>query len=365
MPIVNFSGMGAGRRIVSGRAGAGRLRLRRCPIPALLAWLVCSGPAAAQDASAPLRGPIELRDEWLPAQSRLTLPAASPDVLAGGVTRLRLSFDWGNDFGWIQDVRGEQPNDRRFIVDGEHRTLALELRRGLGGGFEAGARLPVRWRGPGLLDGVIDAFHELTLRLGLPDNQRGSFLNNQFRVGGRDAAGQAVAWDAQPGTGFGNLELEARWAAAGRADGRRLALLGRLALPTSTGPLESGGIEGGLQVVAAAPLGGGLELYAGLGGTAFAERELAGLEYRNLRGMGFLVLEWRAGKTLSLLVELSGATRLVTNLADYPGIQSYLRIGARIDLPGRVDLEAGFSENLVDQQATTDFAAFVGLTRAF
>jgi hypothetical protein len=359
MPIVNFSAMGADCRIVPGR---GKRTLSR----ALIVWLAQAGALFAQEAptTAP-RGPIELRDEWLPAQNRLTLPALGPDVLPAGVERLRLSLDWGNDFGWRQDVRGERPLDRRYIVDGEHRTLALELRRGLGRGLEAGARLPLRWRGPGMLDGLIDAFHGITTRLGLPDNQRPFFQADRFRVEGRDAAGRPVSWTAPAGTGLGNLELQTRWAALGSAPGPRLALALSLALPTGTGPFEANGLEAGLQVAGAAPLTASLDLYAGLGGTAFGAAEQAGLEYEKLRGMGFLVLEWRAAGALSLLVELNGASRLITNLAEYPAFQSYLRVGARVDLPGPVDLEGGFSENLVHQQATTDFGAFFGITRSF
>jgi hypothetical protein len=250
-------------------------------------------------------------------------------------------------------------------VDGEHRTLALELRHGLGRDLEAGARLPLHWRGPGLLDGLIDAFHGITTRLGLPDNQRPFFQADRFRVQGRDAAGHPVSWTAPAGTGLGNLELQTRWAALGSAPGRRLALALNLALPTGTEPFEAHGLEAGLQVVAAAPLAASLALYAGVGGTAFSASEQAGLEYEKLRGAAFLVLEWRAGRALSLLAELNGASRLITNLAEYPAFQSYLRLGARIDLPGPLDLEAGFSENLVDQQATTDFGAFFGITRSF
>jgi hypothetical protein len=286
-------------------------------------------------------------------------------VLPAGAARLRLSLDWGNDFGWRQDVRGEEPEDRRYMVDGEHRTLALELRRGLGGGLEAGARLPLRWRGGGMLDGVIDAFHAFTLRLGLPDNQRSFFETDRFRVEGTDRAGHSVSWDTASGTGLGNLELSMRWAAAGRAPGSRLALVGRLGLPTGTGPFEADGLEAGVQAVAAVGVADRLDLYAGLGGTAFSDAEVRGLEYSRLRAAGFVVLEWRVARPLSLLAEFNGASRLIDNLADYPGFQSYLRIGAALDLSGRVRLEAGFSENLAHQQATTDFGVFAGLTRSF
>ena len=268
IPIVNFSGMGVNGRIVAGRS-----------LPALIAWLLAA-PALAQEA----RGPIELREEWLLAQNRLTLPAIAPDVLPAGTARLRLSLDWGNDFGWQQDVRGEEPEDRRYMVDGEHRTLALELRRGLGRGVEAGARLPLRWRGGGMLDGVIDAFHEFTLRLGLPDNQRSFFATDRFRVDGTDRAGNGVSWEAATGSGLGNLELSARWAAAGHAPGTRLALVGRLGLPTGTGPFDADGLEAGVQAVTAVRLADRLDLYAGLGGTAFSDTEVGGLEYSRLRG---------------------------------------------------------------------------------
>ena len=62
------------------------------------------------------------------------------------------------------------------------------------------------------------------------------------------------------------------------------------------------------------------------------------------------------------------STRRVGNvdqLADYPGIHSYLRLGAKVQLEERWELEAGFSENIKHQQATTDFGIRIGLTRQF
>ena len=78
-----------------------------------------------------------------------------------------------------------------------------------------------------------------------------------------------------------------------------------------------------------------------------------------------VALEWRVAGTVGLLVEVEGASRLITNLAHYPGFQSYLRIGARVDVSAGVQLEAGFSENLAHQQATTDFGVFAGVVRSF
>src|SRR4029079_10509904 len=167
------------------------------------------------------------------AQPRLTLPSISPDCLPKGRTDLRLDLDWGNDFGWNQDAPGEAPRDRRFLVDGEHRTLALQARRGLRQGLDLSVRLPVEWRGGGVLDGVIDWFHRVT---GFPGNGRNSFLSDGLRVTGRDESRQTVEWSGE-GMGLGRLELQARRPAFGAgSSAARAAFVGTLALPTATGP---------------------------------------------------------------------------------------------------------------------------------
>ena len=52
-------------------------------------------------------------------------------------------------------------------------------------------------------------------------------------------------------------------------------------------------------------------------------------------------------------------------MAEYPELQSYVRFGAQLDLGRRWRAAGGFSENVVHQQATTDFGVFVDLARRF
>src|SRR4051812_41761131 len=109
-------------------------------------------PAAAQSSSPPWpRGPIPARDEWLLAQPMLTLPAVAPDPLGRGRFEVRLDGDWGSDFGLVGNPAGPSV---RYIVDGEHRSAALNVRRGMGSRLTLGARLPVLWRGAGVMDGI-------------------------------------------------------------------------------------------------------------------------------------------------------------------------------------------------------------------
>ncbi len=316
------------------------------------------------------RGPIEAREEWLPAQPRLNLPALAPDLLAPGRVAFSLHFDWGNDFGWRQDRGGETPGDRRYLIDGEHRSLTLDLRRGLRTSLEIGLRLPLYWRGGGRLDGVIDWFHGFTRKLGLPDNQRGRFLRDQLRVLGRDEQGRDLGWTGAAGTGLGRLELHARQALtraaqAGSAEREAwaVALAPRLALPTGSGPFDVPGVEAGAQLVAAHGLGAGWDFFGGVGAAFGGARRFEGLTFPRARPFAFVALEWRPARRLSQLAPVDGAGRQLEQVPQYAGVQSYLRLGARLDLGARWQLAGGFTENLVEQQATTDFGIFAGLTR--
>ncbi len=315
------------------------------------------------------RGPVEQRDEWLLAQPRLTLPALSPDPVGCGRWRLRLSMNLGNDFGWRQTSEGELPagGDRRFIVDGEHLTAEASVRYGLSSTFDVALRLPVHWRGSGFMDGTIDVFHEAFAWAGFLDNKRPAFDNDLYRVEGRSDAGVPFSWSDDDGAGLGNVELAGHWAFAGTQPCARWtwAAVGRLTLPTGTGVYEVGGVDLGLQIVTAARLASAWDLYLGVGATWFSEPEIDGVRYEELRGSGFAALEWRPAATWSLILTLHASSNLVTNVALYPEIQSYVDLAAKIDLSRRWQLELGFTENLADQQSTTDVGIYVGLVGRF
>ena len=320
-----------------------------------------AGPALADDAPPPQdrRGPIEIRDDHLLAQPRLTLPAVAPRTVPEGTWSIETSLLWSNSFSWTQDVPGEEPADRAFLLDGETLTLATTIRRGLGPHFDLGLRLPLRHRGGGVLDGFIDAWHRL---LGLEDAQRPSFDRNAFRVEGRTVAGDPFSWTEATGTGLGDVELNARWCSLGQGGhGLSVALIGRLSLPTATGPYDESGLGTGGQVVVAAPLGQTTDLYLGAGLTVQDPGPVRAIEYERTRGHGFAAFEWRPWSRVSLIAETNAATRLVTNIASYPGVHWVVNLEGRVDLARDVRLDLGLTENLIDQQSTTDLGLYFAL----
>lgn len=326
-----------------------------------LALLLALVPSLAVADDVAGGGPFEWRERWLLAQGRLTLPPVSPEALPPGATILRLDFDWGNDLGWEQDRAGEMAVGRNFLVDGEHRTLALDARRGVAQSLDLGVRVPVEWRGGGLLDGVIEWFHGFTRALGLPDNGRPSFTRDLLRVDLR-RDGEPLRWDDRGGTGLGRIELSGRWAPfRGRAV--RTALVLRLALPTSTGPFGGGGTAGAVQVVGARGLGGATDVYGGLGASFESETRRGGVDYAAFRPEGFLACERRFGRRWSAVAQSNAAGRLITDVDRYPAVQWYLSLGSRLRLDSGWTAEAGFTENIANQQATTDFGIQVTLSR--
>jgi hypothetical protein len=330
------------------------------PATGLLLALVVAESARAQ-APPPLHGPRGVREEFLLAETRLTLPAVLPDALARGRWRLRARVDWGNDFARDHQPEGEHPDERRYLVDGEHVVLDLELRRGLGAAIDVGLRVPLRWRGGGVLDGLIDAFHGFTKKLGLPDNDRPLFQRDVFRVEGRDPSGAPLSLE-DTGAGLGNLEADGLWTFAGRDRPLRASLVLRAALPTGTGPFDADGVGFGAQLLGGFRCGS-WDFGAGLGATHETAEGVERFLYERTRGHAFVSAEWRVARRIALIAETNAATRGVTNLDRLPGHAWYLGLGARLDLDSGLSIEGGFVENIAHQQATTDIAFQLALVR--
>jgi hypothetical protein len=320
------------------------------------AWAARAGDGQAPEVP---RGPLDIRDDHLLAQGRLTLPAVSPRTIPEGTWSLETSLLWSNSFSWTQDVPGEEPEDRRFLVDGETLTLATTVRRGLGPDLDVALRLPVHHRDGGVLDAVIDVWHRW---LNLPDGARPSFRRDAYRLEGQTTAGEPFSWTNASGAGLGNAELSVRWRALGNgAGGPAAALVGRLHLPTATGPYDTNGLGAAGQLVVAVPLGPTLGLYLGAGLTVQEPGPVRGIEYQRTRGHGFAAFEWSPWSRLSLIVETGAATRLVADIDSYPGVHWLVNVEGRVALTEGLGLDLGLTENLIDQQSTTDLALFLAL----
>jgi hypothetical protein len=324
--------------------------------------VLAASAARPQESGAPLRrGPVESRDEWLLAQPTLTLPALAPDPVGHGRTELRLDGDWGSDFGFEAGPGGRE-RDLQYLVDGEHRSGAVTVRRGFGPRWTLGFRAVVLWRGRGVLDGVIDGFHEA---FDLPDSGRGLYPSGRLRVEGRAMDRRPLSWDGGAGTGLGNVELEAhRSFSGGGRDGWRSAVALRASVPSATGPFSGAGAAAGGQILVARALGARADIYGGIGLLVRSRREYHGLAYPRTRPQAFTALEVRILRAWSVVAQVDGGGRLVEDVEAYPARLAYLRLVTRVGA-GRWTVEAGVTEGVVSQAAATDFGVLLGIRKAF
>ncbi len=329
------------------------------PAAVALALVLAASLSRADSDEVISRGPAEIRDAQLLAQPRLTLPAVSPFTTRSGTWEVQLSGLLANSFSWIQDAVGEHPETRYFLIDGEALVLDATVRRGLARNLDVGLRLPLQKRSGGVLDGVIDWWHRVT---GAPDGGRPDFLHDAYRVEGLTIPTGHFSWNDRSGFGLGDVELDARWRfVEGVGGGPSVALVGRVSLPTGTGPFSGNGVGAGGQLVLAAPLGRSFDLYTGAGLTVEDQGPVGGVLYSPVRAHGFLAVEWRPWRRVSLVAETDAASRLVDNIAYYPGVHWIVNVVGRVDLGRRTRLDAGFTENIMNQLTTTDFALYLGL----
>ena len=78
-------------------------------------------------------------------------------------------------------------------------------------------------------------------------------------------------------------------------------------------------------------------------------------------GFGAACARLFAAHGWSLIVETDYATSLLSDVARWKGFHWYLNVGAKVDVGPGATLELGFTENLVDQQATADVVGYFGL----
>ena len=138
------------------------------------------------------------------------------------------------------------------------------------------------------------------------------------------------SWNDRDGVGLGATEIESRWLVGSSPGGARTALIGRVLLPTGTGPYAEGGFGAGAQVVVGVPLSDRVDLFTGLGVTAQDPGPVRRVEYEPVRLHGYLALEWRLARPLSAIVETNVASRLVRNIDEYPGLHWMINIGGRL-----------------------------------
>jgi hypothetical protein len=279
------------------------------------------------------------------------LPAlGAPAVLLRGRTETRVLLDFTNEY-----VSEGVCSAECILLDGETARLRLSHSRGLGGGWDFRAELPLLDQDGGFLDSWIEEWHGW---FGLPNGGREQRPDNRYEY--RYVRNNNVLFEeTQEHSGIGDVTLS-----LGRRTGRSSALRGMVKLPTGDEETLAGGNLGGaLWFDAALPLPRRWDGYFSVG-VSFNERGSVLPEQQNrtlaLGGLG-------------LAIPFIGSSRLVAQLYAHSRLykDSELSALSRFGLPltlglqmpaGRsTRLDLGFQEDL-SVGASPDFSAYLALT---
>jgi hypothetical protein len=241
-------------------------------------------------------------------------------------------------------------NEPGYQIDEEFRTFQLSADYAVSDDLTLLARVPVLWRGGGVLDGVIDDWHRV---FSLPRGGREVVADDQYFIGGITDDGDVFDLDAN-GLGLGNIATGARYKLFRSADdGTTVALQSLLSLPTAEGSLGHEGIDLSLGLIAERPFG---SFYLTVGGALLGRSDdsIDTIEYADIVGSGFVYLEWLVSERWSLGVGLQGSTRQIDSIVGFPEHTLYLDTSVGYRLSAHQSLQVLVRENPSPQEGSAD-----------
>lgn len=255
------------------------------------------------------RGPADVRNERPYQLLFLTFTPQEATTLPTGESRLAVGLHVAND------LLTPRPNAAgRVIEDTETQRLSLSYSQAVGEQTEVGVETFLLARDGGVLDALLQYYHELTgLTHASPDTPDGrhdlSFYHSIVFLQGADGEVQV---DAHPTAGLGDLSLFVKRGLVARTN-LAVAVRAGLKLPTGNAGtlLGSGGVDGGLDLDVSRVLSGRRALYLSVG-SLWMGRDRRVTDAATYEAQYSLGLEWLVRSHDSLVLQTDGGTRVVT-----------------------------------------------------
>jgi hypothetical protein len=318
-----------------------RSALSACALAFIAHW--CTAPAWAEPVFA-------VHNEAALARS-FALPAlGATQVRTPSSALWRLALDWSNEFVVKQNA------SESLTEDGETQRYSLYYARGFGAGLELNAALPVLITGGGVLDGIIQNWHDFW---GLPNGGRQDAPHDRYLFQ-YIRNHQTLLMVDQGTVGLGDLELGAGWQALGA-----LALRAMVKLPTGDAGKLTGGNAGGALWADYDPFQGSARWFGfvSLGASYNAKGEVLTDQQRQFVGLVGAGAGFRLFRPFALMAQLYGHTPLYSGSAIGALTRDGLQIafGGRYDFGARTQVNLGFQEDL-SVNTSPDFSIHLDVT---
>ncbi len=299
-----------------------------------------SASSAVAHAQTVWNGPLPVQNERPFQSAFLHFEPRSPDILDSGHSRYGVAFHVANDLLIPADSNGS-----RVEEDFETGRVQLNYSRGIGNGWEVGARANVIVRDGGQLDGPIEFYHRL---LGLAGNGedvpagRANIPRNRDILFFQDGNGNGVSQASASGLGDTTLEVRHQLSTGKDASAARFAVK----IPTGNGSriLGSGGFDAGFGLDARHEFGSRLALFGSVNAFVYGDSKIPNAQSSGIGGG--LGLEYRAGRRDSIVAQVDGQSRTITTGNSFADRTPVLAsVGYKHRYNDHRTLFASFSEN--------------------
>jgi len=253
----------------------------------------------------------------------------------------------------------------RLLVDMELYVLDPVVRYAVTNSLEVSLRMPLLLPASGVLDSVIQSFHD---SFGFPDNGRALRPNNSFAY--MIDNGQGTRWQGKSQFEFGNFELSGRYKLF-QGEHWGMAALAAVKLPTAS---KARGWGSGASDVAAGGVvswrqGGGFVHMEGWVIQPLASDE-PGIRYQGyLRGS--VTLGYQLFDAVSLIAQVQGGNspyQSMISALDHPPFLVAFGLRGNFGSAGNGDSGLGWTATIVEnisQVTTQDISVAIGLSRSF
>lgn len=323
-----------------------RVGLRSAPL--LLVLLLSSGAVAETVAPTEStlranrsgRGLLDVRDPMPLAQLHLQAPVQAEMLLPRGATQLEFNFTWANTYA----------RSGVYHVDAESYDMRFGAWHALRERWYLGAELPVWVRGGGVLDSLVEAFHDA---FGIDSGDRDQFPRNDYQVDFvlDDGARARIPGSAE----LGDLVLKVHWNAW---DGGRilpaLSLQGLVSLPTSTSDFGKNGVDVGATLGLSKIVLQRVELSAVFSGLYASDPRISDLRFERwgwqaTAGIGVSIVD-----RLSVVGQYTAYSPLLRDRPTLDEGRNYITVGVKWGILRQLWLELAFIENLAPFSNSSD-----------
>jgi hypothetical protein len=282
--------------------------------------------------------PLPLRNQH-PLVQLFGLPSPLPARLPGsGTGSVQGVINWSS-FAVVQANATDE-----FTLDGEALEARVILDRAVAPRVALHAEVAWRQLDGGVLDPLIDDFHDL---FGLPDGSRPQLPHDQLRIAyARRGVAQLTVDDDR--SGFVDLPLAAGWQWLA-SDAGALAAWLTLKLPTGqpdalTG---SGAPDVALSLAAQRHVGSRWQLFGQVNAAWLGRSDVLGAQQRDVVGSALAGATWRAWRGLELTAQVDANTKVFdADLEGLDGAAVVLSFGASYRTQRAWRFDFGLSEDL-------------------